>query len=155
MIRAVQVVFVAVALGALCGCQQAAIEENKRQVAVLEGQIKEMQKQIVALKTQQSYPVATLAPGTCDKVVMDTATRRGSDAFVSGDLRRARGYYEDAVTACPASARAQVNLARVYERMGERPEARAHYRSAASSGDSDTMAVKDARAALSRLGVSK
>jgi tetratricopeptide (TPR) repeat protein len=152
-----QMVFAAVMVGALCGCQQAAIAENQKQVTAIQAQVQEMQKQIAALKTQQSYSTAASvpgAPGTCDKAVRDTATRRGGDAFVAGDLQSASGYYQDAVTACPTSARAQVNLARVYEKMGERANAIAHYRTAASLADSDTAAVKDARAALSRLAAS-
>ncbi len=158
MTRARRALFAAaIALAILPGCAQEALEANRRQVEANQAQIEQLQKQIVALTQQQNYPVPAPAAGPrggCDKAVMGAATRRGGAAFAAGNLKRARGYYQDAVAACPGAAKAELNLGRVYEAMGDRTSATAHYRTAADSKDSDAAAVRDARAALSRLEVS-
>jgi len=82
-----------------------------------------------------------------------TATRRGGDAYSSGDMSKALGYYQDALTACPSSSRADMNLARVYETLDNRDAAIRYYRAAASTKDSDGTKSGDANAALARLGV--
>ncbi len=143
--------------GVVAGCQQQAIEENQRQVEATQAQIEQMQKEIAALNGQQTYGANAPAPGTpgtCDKGVMQSATRRGRDAFASGDLKRALGYYQDAITACPEDPGAELNVARTYEAMGDRTQAIEHYRVAANAKDSSSSAAQDARVALSRLKVS-
>jgi Tfp pilus assembly protein PilF len=84
------------------------------------------------------------------------ATRKGGERMAAGDTIAALGFYEDAVTACPTSAAAQLNLANTYETIGNRAEAVAHYRIAAGTTgpDADAAAVGQARDALSRLGAS-
>lgn len=153
--------FVYVALSAslllLPGCGNEAIEANQRQVQANQEQIEQMQKQLVAMKEQQNYGAnlpAPGTPGTCDKTVMEKATRRGGDAFASGDLSKALGYYQDALTACPGNAKAELNVARTYEGLGDRPAAIEHYRKIVNSGSSDTETMQNAKVALSRLGVS-
>jgi Tfp pilus assembly protein PilF len=85
---------------------------------------------------------------------MREATRKGGERFAASDFSGALGYYQDALTACPKSAQAMVNLARAYEAVGDRAEAVAHYKTAANASGSgtDAAAVRDARAALTRLG---
>jgi tetratricopeptide (TPR) repeat protein len=142
----------AIALAAaLSGCLESEIEENNRLIQQQQAQLENLQKEIDALKAQQYTP--TPPPGsTCDKAVMATATQRGGERFAAGDFKRALGYYQDALTACPGDARAEVNLARTYEAQGKRTDAVAHYRQAASSTDSaESDAQKEARTALQRL----
>lgn len=85
---------------------------------------------------------------------MREATRKGGERFAASDFSGALSYYQDALTACPSNAQANVNLARAYEAVGDRAEAVAHYKIAAKArgADANTEAVHDARAALSRLG---
>jgi tetratricopeptide (TPR) repeat protein len=142
----------ALALAAMLGgCLSEQIEENNRLIRQQQAQLEDLQKQIDALKTQQFTP--TPPPGaTCDKGVMATATRRGGERFAAGDFARALGYYQDALTACPGDAHAEVNLARTYEAQGNKTAAVEHYRRAAASTDSsEPDAQRDARTALQRL----
>jgi Tfp pilus assembly protein PilF len=85
---------------------------------------------------------------------MREATRKGGASFAAGDLSSALSYYQDALTACPQSAQANLNLARTYEAVGDRAQAVQHYRDAANANGTgaDAQAAHDARAALSRLG---
>lgn len=150
------------------GCNEAAIKANQQQVQMQQAQIDKMQKEISALKAAQPAPTMAPAPatassptaassgtkGACDQTVLRTATRRGGDSYSSGDLKRALGYYRDAVTACPGDPSAQLNLARTYEALGNRSQAIDHYRQAAAasgSGSKDQKAIEAARMALSRL----
>jgi tetratricopeptide (TPR) repeat protein len=136
---------------ALCGCLQSEIDENNRQIQQQQSQLQDLQKQINDLKSQQYTP--TPPPGAgCDKNVMATATKRGGDRFAAGDFAKALGYYNDALTACPGDARAEVNVARTYEAQKNRTAAIEHYRRAAASTDnSESDAEEDARSALQRL----
>ena len=137
------------------GCANEAIEANKRQVQQNQALIEQSQRQIAMLQSQQNSPPPPPAvgqPGGCDKNVEAAATKRAGDAYTSGDLSKAMGYYRDAVTACPASAKANVNLARAYETLDNRESAIQYYRAAAASSDSDTVSTQAAKTALSRLG---
>ena len=143
------------ALACVCACENEVLKQNERQVQANQAQIEEMQRRIAELQAQQGYASAPAPARTCDKAVMKDAMGRGADAFAAGDLVRARGYYQDALTACPGSAKAEVKLARVYETMGKRTEAITHYRAAASSAKAGSATAQEARVALSRLGVSE
>lgn len=137
------------------GCANDAIEANKRQVEQNQALIEQTQTQIAMLQSQQNSgppPPAPGTPGACDKNVEATATKRAGDAYTSGDLSKALGYYRDAVTACPTSSKANVNLARAYETLDNRESAIRYYRAAAASNDSDAASSKAAKTALSRLG---
>ncbi len=154
--RAFAVMTTLLVLAAVCGCQQAAIQNNQKMVQQNQQQIEEMQKQLVEMQTQQSYGASAPAPGTpgtCDKAVMNTASRRGGNAYAAGDLNKALGFYQDAVTACPGSAKANLNVGRTYEALGNRPAAIRSYKAAANAGDSEGDSVQQAQGALSRLGV--
>ena len=76
---------------------------------------------------------------------------QGGERFAASDFAHALAYYRDAVSACPTNARAQLNLARTYESLGDSTQARTHYELAANSSGSDASAAQEARAALARL----
>jgi len=144
-----------IAAPALSGCLQEAIDANKRQLDQQQAQLDQLKQQVAALQNQHAYSTNPPPAGGCDTAVMETATRKGGDRFAAGDFTHALGYYQDAATACPSSAQAQLNVARTFEAVGDRPQAMAHYRLAAGSaggGDADANAAKQARDAISRLG---
>jgi len=148
----------------LTSCQGAAIEANQRQVQANQQQIEDMQREIARLKAEGAAPSPTAPPipssssisGTssnsgCDRAVTEKANRKAGDAFAAGDLKKALAYYNDALTACPGDPRAEMNVARTNESLGNRDTAIEHYRAVAKSSDSG--AASDARTALSRMGV--
>ena len=140
------------ALGA-AACQSAALEANQQQVQQQQEQIEEMQKQIAELKSQQTYRTPQPLPGSCDRDVMARATRQGGDNYASGDFSKALGYYQDALTACPGNARAELNVGRAYEALTDRQQALTYYQQAAASGDpTEIDAEKEAHTAVDRLG---
>jgi tetratricopeptide (TPR) repeat protein len=84
---------------------------------------------------------------------LEAATKRGGEHFAAGNFSLALGYYKDAVTACPTSAQAQLNVARAYEALGLRERAIEHYKLASeSTAPADSQAATQARQALVRLG---
>ncbi len=134
-------------------CQSAALQANQTQVEQQQQQIEQMQKEIAALKAQQSYQTPQPPPGSCDRDVMARATRQGGEKYASGDFPKALGYYQDALTACPGDARAELNVGRAYEALNDRDQALAYYQRAASSGDpTEKDAETEAHTALDRLG---
>jgi tetratricopeptide (TPR) repeat protein len=140
-------------------CESAAIEDNRRQVEKQQQMIEETQKELAAIQVQQQQtygppPATRVSTAKCDKKVMETATRRGGDAFANGNLEKALAYYKDALTACPDNAKTDMNVGRTYEAMGNREAAIRYYRKAANSGGSDPDSVQEGRVALSRLGIS-
>src|SRR5215469_15753136 len=125
------VLALAVAVG---GCQQGAIDQNKRLLEQQQAQLQQLQLQVAALKaSQQPYSTTAPAPGACDPDVMRAATKHGDDRFAAGDFRHALGYFEDASTACPGNAQAEVNLGRTYEALGQRDQAVKYYKLAGRS----------------------
>jgi tetratricopeptide (TPR) repeat protein len=142
--------------GSLGGCLGAEIEANARQRQAQQAELDRLKEEIAAIRqTQASYKSAVPA-GSCDTEVMRKATRRGGEAFAGGEFRRALGYYEDALTACPRSAEAELNVARAHEALGERQAAIVHYVSAENAaGASDASIAKQARDALERLRPTK
>jgi len=139
---------------ALAGCLQGAIDANNRQLAEQQTQLDQLKQQVAALQTSRSYTTAQPPPGGCDKEVMAAATHKGGARMAAGDTVKALGFYQDAVTACPTSAAAQLNLANTYESIGDRIEAVQHYRraAAATGTEADAATVSKARQALNRLG---
>lgn len=140
--------------GALSGCLQGAIEANQRQLEQQQAQLDQLKQQVAALQAQQSYSTTAPPAGACDKAVMQVATRKGGERFAASDFTHALGYYQDAVSACPASAQAQLNVARTLEAIGDRAQAIAHYKlaSGATGADADADAVRQAREAIARMG---
>jgi tetratricopeptide (TPR) repeat protein len=88
----------------------------------------------------------------CDKAGMQMAISQGGEQFAAKDFTRALGYYQEALTACPSSAQAHLNVARAYEALGDRDMAMDYYRRAIQFAPSDDAAVREqARQALARL----
>ncbi|MGH7933929.1 MAG: hypothetical protein ACREQN_12300 [Candidatus Binataceae bacterium] len=153
----ISVVLVGLIAAIFCGCEQGAINENKQLLEQQQTQLDQMKQQLAAVQAQQAsaaYRTATPPPGGCDTAVLKVATRKGGERFGASDFSHALGYYQDAATACPQSAQAQLNLARTYEAIGDREHALPHYRLAASAtgAHADAVAVQHARDALARLG---
>jgi len=134
-------------------CESAALKANQEQVQQNQQQLEQQAKEIAELKSQQGYQTPPPAPGSCDRDVMTRATHDGGDNYASGDFSKALGYYQDALTACPGNARAELNVGRAYEALNDRQQALTHYQQAASSGDpGDAAAVQEAHTAVERLG---
>lgn len=142
--------------GAGCGSDE--IEATRELVKQQQTQIEQQQREIDALKSSQaSYtPGVASPPGGCDRGVEATATKRGGERFAAGDFSKALLYYNDALTACPTDDRAEVNVARTYEALGNSAAAIRHYRKAAeSNGPTVSDASDQAKAALVRLQASQ
>jgi tetratricopeptide (TPR) repeat protein len=136
------------------GCLGDAIKANQRQLDQQQTQLDQLKQQIEALQSQRpTYSTTAPAPGGCDESVMHEASRKGGDRFAANDFAHALGYYQDAVAACAKNGRAQLNLARTYEALGERSNALTCYKLAAdeSGADADADTASEARAALARL----
>lgn len=136
------------------GCLSEAIKENQRQLDQQKAELEQLKQQVADLKAAQqpSYTTTAPPPGSCDKAVMQAATRHGGERFAASEFSKALGYYQDAVTACPTSAQAQLNVARAYEALGERDQAINYYQRAIQAAPSGGAAVGDqARQALARL----
>jgi len=137
----------------IAGCGGAAIKANQEQLAQQQTQLDQLKQEVAALQAQNGSqpPGAATPPGGCDDAVMHEASRKGGERFAASDFAHALAYYRDAVSACPTNARAQVNLARTYESLGDSTQARTHYELAVNSSGSDASAAQEARAALARL----
>jgi len=132
-------------------CDSAALKANQEQVQQNQQQLEQQAKEIAELKSQQGYQTPQPLPG-CDRDVMARATRDGGDHYASGDFSKALGYYQDALTACPGNARAELNIGRAYEALNDRQQALTHYQQAASSGDpTETAAEQEAHTDADRL----
>jgi len=150
----VAAVSIALAASTFAGCLGAQIEESQRQIQSQQAELEQLRQEVAALSAQRNYPTTAPPPGTCDPEVSRAATRRGGERFAAADFAKALGYYQDAMTACPDSAQAELNLARTYEALGQRDDAIAHYRNAEKGGgESGDAAARQARDALSRLSV--
>ncbi len=140
----------------LAGCfNDALLKANQQQIERQQTELNQLKQEVTALQTQRSaYNYPSVPPGSCDMDIMREATRKGGERFAASDFSGALSYYQDALTACPSSARANVNLARAYEAVGDRAQAVSYYRIAvkANGAKADDEAARDARAALSRLG---
>lgn len=142
---------------AISGCMSDAIKQNQQQLDQQKAELDQLKQQVADLKAAQqpSYPTTAPAPGSCDRSVMQVATRHGGERFAAGAFDKALGYYQDAVAACPTSAQAQLNLARAYEALGDRDQATDYYRHAIGAAspdhDADPAIARQARQALARL----
>jgi len=142
------------------GCMSEQIDATKQLVQQQQEQLERQQQEIEALKANQNqgYTPGVAAPsaGGCDKGVEAAASQRGGDRFAAGDFSKALGYFQDALSACPTDARAEVNLARTYEALRDKVAAIRHYRKAADSpGPTVSDASDEARAALERMQASR
>jgi tetratricopeptide (TPR) repeat protein len=137
------------------GCSDQLDATNKlvqQQQEQLEHQQQELE-QLQANQNQNYTPgVASSGRSGCDKEVEMTATHRGGDKFAAGDFNKALGYYQDALLACPNDERAEVNVARSYEALGNKVAAINLYRKVADSNSATVSDAQDeAKAALLRL----
>ncbi|MGH8014110.1 MAG: hypothetical protein ACREQ4_16590 [Candidatus Binataceae bacterium] len=148
-------VIAAVALAAtICGCASSQNAQDKQILRQQQSQLDKMKSQLAAMQAQQVSTSYNSAPpsGGCDEAVMKDATRKGGEHFAASDYGHALGYYQDAATACPASAQAQLNLARTYEAIGDRQRALQHYRLAATDASgTNTVVAAQANQAIARL----
>lgn len=140
----------------LAGClDNSGLKANQQLLLRQQTELNQLKQQIGALHLKHpAYSTAATPPGSCDRAIMRDATRKGGKRFAAGDFVKAIGYYQDAVTACPKSAKTQLDLAHSYEAIGDNTSAIQHYRLAAqaSGADADSSAVEQARQALARLG---
>jgi tetratricopeptide (TPR) repeat protein len=156
MLAAIRAIVYAASLAIVAGCLNSVLQAaNQQQLKHQQDELNQLKQEVAALQTPPGanhYP--SLPSGSCDTNIMKVATRKGGERFAAGDFSEALNYYEDAVTACPSSARANVNLARAYEAVGDRQQAVSHYKIAANASGSDTDpdAVRQARTSLERLG---
>jgi len=139
----------------VAGCLGPQIEANNRQLQEQQAQIEKLQQDIEAMRQGASYSTAPAPAGSCDMDIVRKATQRGGDEFAKGNFKQALGYYQDAATACPGNAEAQLNLARTQEALGDRAAAITNYTSAASATSSDPAIANQARDALQRLNATK
>jgi tetratricopeptide (TPR) repeat protein len=147
----------AIAMLVAAGCADSSLAQaNATQLQEEQKQIDELQRQLDALKSQQSkfYIISSqIAPGGCDQGVMHDATQRGEQKLVVKDYEAALGYFQDAQSACPNNPQTELNLARVYETMGERDQAVPHYQRAIELAKSfNPVLVRQAKQALTRIG---
>ena len=138
------------------GCMGDQIDATNKLVQQQQEQLEHQQQELEALQANQNQNytpgVASSPRGGCDKEVETTATHRGGDKFAAGDFNKALGYYQDALLACPKDERAQVNVARSYEALGNKVAAINLYRKVADSNSATVTDSQDeAKAALLRL----
>ena len=141
------------------GCMGDQIDATNKLVQQQQEQLEHQQQELEQLQANQNQgytPGAATSPrGGCDKEVEMTATHRGGDKFAAGDFNKALGYYQDALLSCPNDDRAQVNVARTYEALGNKVAAINLYRKVADTADANSATVSDAqeeaKAALLRL----
>ena len=128
----------------------------QRQVQAQKAQIDQQGKELEAMRQQQGSGGAQPAPGSCDDAVMRKAIAHGDEQYAAGNLKLALGYYQDATVACPGNAQAEIHVARVYEKMGDREQAASYYRRARdSAGSADSPTAAQAREGLARVGRSQ
>jgi len=156
MLKVIRLPVYILAVWLLAGCfNDALVRANQQQLERQQAELDQLKQQVASIQTQQpTRNYLSAAPGSCDRNIMREATRKGGERFAANDFAGALSYYQDALTACPSSAQANLNLARTYEAIGDRTQAVAHYRTAASSSGAgaDGDAVLNARSALNRLG---
>jgi tetratricopeptide (TPR) repeat protein len=125
----------------------------RHQVAAQQAQIDRQGHELEQLRSQQQPAATTLPPpGSCDDAVMHKALAHGDDQYAAGKYGVALGYYQDAVTACPGNAQAELSLARAYEKQGDRQQAARHYKLARDAAGSDSTAAEQARQGIARVG---
>ncbi len=147
---------------AVAGCGDEQEQATQKLVQQQQDQLERQQQEIEAIKANQNQNqqnqnyapgvAMSSSPGGCDKGVESMASQRGGEKFSAGDFNAALGYYQDALAACPNDDRAEVNVARSYEALGNKASAIKYYRKAADTGGpTETDAEDEAKASLLRL----
>jgi tetratricopeptide (TPR) repeat protein len=141
---------------AICGCANSQLTAMQQQVDQQKVQIESQAREIEEMRAQQQQQAASYSlppPGSCDDEVMRRAIAHGDDQYAAGKYDIALGYYQDAAKACPNNARVELDLARVYETMGDRREAQHHYQLALNAAEANDPPVADqARQGIARVG---
>ncbi|SRR5579883_680990 len=135
----------------LIGCIDTLAKANQRQLERQQAELDQLKEQVARLQNQRPTYSYSLPPA-CDLKILQEATRKGGERFAAGEFDAALGYYQDALTACPGNAQANLNMARTYEALGDRARALEHYRRAADASDADADSLREARSAINRLG---
>jgi tetratricopeptide (TPR) repeat protein len=158
-------ILAALALGGFAlvtaGCMGDQIAATNQLVQQQQSQLEAQQQEIEALKANQNQAytpgaASSSGRGGCDKGVETDASQHGGDRFAAGDFSKALEYYQDALSACPNDDKAEVNVARTYEALGNKVMAIKHYRKAADSNSPTVSdAQEQAKAALERLQASR
>jgi Tfp pilus assembly protein PilF len=134
-------------------CASAQLAEMQRQVDAQNAQIESQAREIAQFRAQQQPAGTTPAPpGSCDDAVMRKALARGDEQLAAGKLELALGYYHDATVACPGNARAELSLAQVYEKLGDRRQAARHYQNAREAAGADSALAEQASEGMMRVG---
>jgi len=144
---------------AVVGCGDEQEQATQKLVQQQQDQLERQQQEIEAIKANQNQNqnytpgvAMSSSPGGCDKGVESMASQRGGEKFSAQDFNAALGYYQDALAACPNDDRADVNVARAYEALGNKVSAIKYYRKAAETGGpTETDAEDEAKASLLRL----
>ena len=144
---------------AVTGCGDEQEQATQKLVQQQQDQLERQQQEIEAIKANQNQNqnytpgvAISSSPGGCDKGVESMASQRGGEKFSAGDFNAALGYYQDALAACPNDDRAEVNVARTYEALGNKVAAINLYRKVADSNSAVVSDAQDeAKAALLRL----
>jgi tetratricopeptide (TPR) repeat protein len=144
------------------GCMGDQMDATNKLVQQQQEQLEHQQQELEALQANQNQGytpgavTSTSSRGGCDKQVETVASQRGGEKFASGDFNRALAYYQDALLACPNDDRAEVNVARSYEALGNKVAAINLYRKAADTNSPTVSdAQEEAKAALLRLQASR
>jgi tetratricopeptide (TPR) repeat protein len=137
------------------GCAGPQLKEMQQQVNQEQVLIERQQRELDELRAQQQQQAANTMlppPGSCDPAVMRDALRLGDGQYGSGKYQLALGYYQDAEKACPHNGKVELSLARVYEALGDRTEARRHYQLALDAAEAGSADAEQARQGMGRSG---
>ncbi len=139
----------------IAGCAGSQLREMQQQIDQQKAQIERQRREIEEFRAQQQQQAINTTlppPGSCDDAVMRKALAHGDEQYAGGKYEIALGYYQDAARACPGNAQVELGLARTYEAMGNRGEARRHYQLALQSAEANSTAAQEARQAMTRIG---
>lgn len=139
----------------IAGCAGSQLNEMQHQIEQQKAEIEQQNREIEEMRIQQQQQAvnSTLPPpGSCDDAVMHEALAHGDQQYAGGKYETALGYYQDAANACPGKAQIELSLARVYEAMGDRRQARHHYQLALNAAQSNSSVADQARQGMSRVG---
>jgi tetratricopeptide (TPR) repeat protein len=137
------------------GCAGSQLKEMQRQVDQQQSQIERQQRELEELRAQQQQQAAGMTlppPGSCDAAVMQQALHFGDAQYNAAKYESAMGYYQDAAKACPHNTQVELSLARVYEALGKRDQARRHYQAALNAAQAGSTAASQAREGIARTG---
>jgi tetratricopeptide (TPR) repeat protein len=142
----------------VAGCAGSQLKQMQQQVEQQKAQIERQQRELEEFRAQQKQQAINTTlppPGSCDDAVMRRALAHGDEQYAAANYEVALGYYQDAAKACPGKARVELNLARVYESMGDHREARQHYQLALDAAEANSATADQARQGMTRMGAGR